>query len=64
MVFQLQDDQPRLEIASLAPLGDTSEAALAVLDMAVAALGVPQRLLTDNAMALTPVGGTANSSGT
>lgn len=52
VIFQLQDDHSRLAVASLAASGETSEAAVAVAKKGVAARGVPQRLLTDNGLAL------------
>jgi transposase InsO family protein len=54
VIFQLVDDHSRLEVASHVADGETSEGALAVFTKAVAAYGVPQRLLTDNGMALNP----------
>lgn len=54
VVFQLQDDHSRLAIATLAASGETSEAAIAVVQKGIAAYGVPQRLLTDNGTALNP----------
>ncbi len=54
VIFQLQDDHSRLAVASHVASGETSEAALAVVAKGIAALGVPQRLLTDNGMALNP----------
>ena len=54
VVFQLQDDHSRLAVATLAASGETSEAAIAVVKKGIAVHGVPQRLLTDNGMALNP----------
>ena len=54
VIFQLQDDHSRLAVASLVATGETSEAALTVVKNGIAARGVPQRLLTDNGMALNP----------
>jgi putative transposase len=54
MIFQLVDDHSRYAVASHVARGETSEAALAVFDKAVAAHGVPQRLLSDNGVALNP----------
>lgn len=54
VIFQLQDDHSRLAIASHVAVGETSEAALAVLSKGIATHGVPQRLLTDNGIALNP----------
>jgi putative transposase len=53
-IFQLQDDHSRLAVASHVASGETSEAALAVVTKGIAAYGVPQRLLTDNGIALNP----------
>lgn len=54
VIFQLQDDHSRLAVATHVASGETSEAALAVVKKGIAAHGVPQRLLTDNGMALNP----------
>ncbi|MBP2385685.1 hypothetical protein JOF47_001196 [Paeniglutamicibacter kerguelensis] len=54
MIFQLQDDHSRLAIASHVAGAETSAAALAVVKKGIAARGVPQRLLTDNGVALNP----------
>jgi transposase InsO family protein len=54
VIFQLIDDHSRYAVASGVAWGETSEAAIAVFDKAVAAHGVPQRLLSDNGMALNP----------
>ena len=54
MIFQLEDDHSRVAVASHVADAETSEGALAVFDKGVAARGVPQRLLTDNGMALNP----------
>lgn len=54
VIFQLQDDHSRLAVASHVASGETSEAALAVVQKGIAAHGVPQRLLTDNGAALNP----------
>ena len=54
VIFQLQDDHSRLAVASHVTTGETSEGALAVVAKGIAARGVPQRLLTDNGMALNP----------
>ncbi len=54
VIFQLQDDHSRLAVASHVADGETSEAALAVMTKGVAARGVPQRLLSDNGVALNP----------
>lgn len=54
MIFQLEDDHSRLAVASHVDDGETAQSALAVFGKAVAQHGVPQRLLTDNGMALNP----------
>jgi putative transposase len=54
MIFQLIDDHSRYAVASHVAWGETSEAAITVFDKAVAAHGVPQRLLSDNGVALNP----------
>uniref|UniRef100_UPI001E48835D integrase core domain-containing protein n=1 Tax=Nocardioides flavus (ex Wang et al. 2016) TaxID=2058780 RepID=UPI001E48835D len=54
VVFQLIDDHSRYALASHVASGETSEAAITVFDKAVAAHGVPQRLLSDNGIALKP----------
>lgn len=54
VIFQLQDDHSRLAVATHVASGETSEAALAVVKKGIAARGVPQRLLTDNGVALNP----------
>lgn len=54
VIFQLQDDHSRLAIATHVAGSETSDAALAVVKKGIAAHGVPQRLLTDNGMALNP----------
>jgi transposase InsO family protein len=54
VIFQLIDDHSRYALASHVAWGETAEAAIAVFDKAVAAHGVPQRLLSDNGSALNP----------
>ena len=54
MIFQLIDDHSRYAVASHVALGETAKDAIAVFDKAVAAHGVPQRLLSDNGLALNP----------
>jgi putative transposase len=54
VILQLIDDHSRYAVASQVAWGETSEAAIAVFDKAVAAHGVPQRLLSDNGAALNP----------
>jgi len=48
------DDHSRYAVGSHVACGETSDAAFVVFDKAVAAPGVPQRLLSDNGAALTP----------
>jgi len=54
VVFQLIDDHSRYALASHVAWAETSAAAIAVVDKAIAAHGVPQRLLSDNGGALNP----------
>jgi putative transposase len=54
VIFQLIDDHSRYAVASHVAWGETAEAATVVFDKAVAAHGVPQRLLSDNGVALNP----------
>jgi transposase InsO family protein len=54
VIFQLIDDHSRYAVASLVTWSETAEAAIVVFDKAVSAHGVPQRLLTDNGVALNP----------
>ena len=54
VVFQLEDDHSRLAVASHVAWGETADAAITLFDKAVAAHGVPQRLLSDNGAALNP----------
>ena len=54
VIFQLIDDHSRFAVASHVAWGETAEAAIAVFEKAVAAHGVPQRLLSDNGIALNP----------
>jgi putative transposase len=54
VIFQLIDDHSRYAVASLVASGETAQAAIAVLDKAITAHGVPQRLLSDNGAALNP----------
>lgn len=54
VIFQLIDDHSRYAVASHVAWSETTEAAIAVFDKAVAAHGVPQRLLSDNGAALNP----------
>src|SRR3954452_9890293 len=54
VIFQLIDDHSRYAVASHVAWAETAEAAITVFDKAVAAHGVPQRLLSDNGIALNP----------
>ena len=54
VILQLIDDHSRYGVASHVAWGETSQAAITVFDKAVAAHGVPQRLLSDNGAALNP----------
>jgi len=53
-IFQVLDDHSRLALASLAATGETSEAAVLVVQKALQAYGTPQLVLTDNGAALNP----------
>lgn len=54
MIFQLIDDHSRYAVASHVAWGETVMDAIKVVDKAIAAHGVPQRLLSDNGLALNP----------
>jgi putative transposase len=54
VIFQLIDDHSRYAVASHVAGSETARAAIEVFDKAVAAHGVPQRLLSDNGAALNP----------
>jgi len=54
VVFQLLDDHSRLLLASRAALNENATDALAVVTTAIDRYGVPQRLLSDNHLALNP----------
>lgn len=54
VIFQLLDDHSRLAVASHVAAGETSDAAVHVVAKGIAVHGVPQRLLTDNGVALNP----------
>jgi len=54
VIFQLIDDHSRYAVASHVAWSETAAAAIVVFDKAVAAHGVPQRLLSDNGLALNP----------
>jgi len=51
-IFQLVDDHARLALASLVASGETSEAAIRVVNLAIERHGVPQKFLSDNGVAL------------
>ena len=54
VIFQLIDDHSRYAVASHVAWSETAKDAIIVFDKAVAAHGVPQRLLSDNGVALNP----------
>lgn len=54
MIFQLIDDHSRYSLAFHVATSETAVAAISVFDQAVAVHGVPQRLLSDNGLALNP----------
>jgi putative transposase len=54
VVFQLIDDHSRYAVASHVASSETAKDAIIVVDKAIATHGVPQRLLTDNGLALNP----------
>ena len=54
VIFQLIDDHSRYAVASHVAFGETAKDAIIVVDKAIAAYGVPQRLLSDNGIALNP----------
>jgi len=54
VVFQLIDDHSRYAVASHVASRETAKDAIIVVDKAIAAHGVPQRLLSDNGIALNP----------
>ena len=54
VIFQLIDDHSRYAVASHVAWGETAQAAITVVDKGITAHGVPQRLLTDNGLALNP----------
>lgn len=54
VIFQLIDDHSRYAVASHVAASETAAAAIVVFDKAVAVHGVPQRLLSDNGLALNP----------
>ena len=54
MIFQLIDDHSRYALASQVASAETVKDAITVMNKAIAVHGVPQRLLTDNGLALNP----------
>ena len=54
VIFQLIDDHSRYAVASHAAVGETSRDAIRVVKKAIKRHGVPQRLLSDNGIALNP----------
>jgi putative transposase len=54
VIFQLIDDHSRYAVASHVASSETAKDAITVVDKAIAAHGVPQRLLSDNGLALNP----------
>lgn len=54
MSFQLIDDHSRYAVASHAVAGETSRDAIRVVCKAIKRYGMPQRLLSDNGIALNP----------
>ncbi|MBO1269295.1 AHH domain-containing protein [Arthrobacter cavernae] len=54
VIFQLLDDHSRLALASLVATGETSEAAIAIVTLALERHGVPEKFLSDNGAALNP----------
>lgn len=54
MIFQLEDDHSRLAVASHVAARETAADAVHVVTKGITARGVPQRLLTDNGLALNP----------
>jgi putative transposase len=54
VIFQLVDDHSRDAVASHAASGETARDAIRVVKKAIRAHGVPQRLLSDNGVALNP----------
>ena len=54
VIFQLIDDHSRYAVASHVAWSETAQGAMAVFDKAAAIHGVPQRLLSDNGIALNP----------
>ena len=53
-IFQLIDDHSRFALASLVASGETSEAAVRIVTLAISRHGVPQKFLSDNGAAFNP----------
>ena len=54
VILQFIDDPSRCAVASHVAWGETADAAITVVDKAIAAHGVAQRLLSDNGVVLNP----------
>lgn len=54
VIFQLIDDHARYAVASHVAWSETAQAAITVMMKGIKAHGVPQRLLSDNGLALNP----------
>lgn len=54
VIFQLIDDHSRLALASLVAGSETAEAAIRVVNLAIARHGIPQKFLSDNGLAFNP----------
>ncbi|SDS61747.1 integrase core domain-containing protein [Microlunatus soli] len=54
VIFQLLDDHSRYALTSHVAWSETGDAAVAVVKKAITTHGVPQRLLSDNGLALNP----------
>ena len=54
VIFQLIDDHSRYAVASHVALRETAKDAITLVDKAIVKHGVPQRLLSDNHLALNP----------
>jgi len=53
-IFQVNDDHSRLQISSLAARSENADDAVRVVEAGIARHGAPQRLLSDNGVALNP----------
>lgn len=54
VILQIIDDHSRLAVATLVAKSESSESAMAVVNMAIERHGVPQRFLSDNGLAFNP----------